>query len=1104
MAILERYKQDNRIGYKDETGTIVINAIYDDGPMCFGVHSGRETPYAIVAKLLSCGIIDENGNEIIPFEYEEIIHLFDNIFAVRRKAEDEQWDFGVIDINGNVLIPFEYKYITNEGRYIKCFRTAVSSRYLISSPQLMDKEGRVFAYDNLQDIEWYNPLGEMIYKGIGKESIQGYLIIQEDTGFGVIDSRGSIIIPTKYKEIHCIREDRFVLRIDIDDCWRFGVMDNKDNIIIPFDYKFISSERDTFYECYRECNCDYTHYSSSKYSDKKEVAWYNEKGELVCTNNSKVISNNYLATQSNDKWGVINQSNKRIVNFLYDDVNCVQDRIVVLKDKCVGILDNDGSIIINPSYSSIECADSNDNSKFDTTDKRSLSYLKPLIRNSRFSEDVIEISNKEDFDFDGFFILTTDKYSELFSVNDGILANSRFEEIHRLTNISFAVRNDDKWGVYRADVSYLIIECNYNRIIFEGGNVVLLQKDGLWGAKTLVLETDPDYKLFYDVEIPTIYKEIEIIDSSELLYGVKRERKNYSGEINEEYTIIDNKGNLFKEMGKFINLDSQCKIFNSNTDRILTSNKDKKWGFISADGYVAIPFQYDEISLREDGFFDVCIDGQYGVIDISGKEVVSIKYSEVIPKEWTNAIVKNAKTHRFGVLAKDGSELVPSIYEYLMVQDGYIFFTHKRRDYGSYTFFCQNEYYAYSDWGVIDFNGKVLINPRYICYKVQDGFLLAGRDGSMIRISDYYEYETDYTGIYDLYSPTGELIFGGFSEFFYNKNNGVYIFFLGGNWSIYSDIDELGYESSGYTYERGNGLWLFLDKNLISIIKDENGNHISFNKGTRISKIEIEFPPEEREHIERARKRINKGTISKIEIEKQEEKNVLKCNLPINIMAKGFRGIDDERIYIGNSNAHFSEYYFAAIDIATGQQTPIYYNLKFVSKNLFFFVDDEKVGLSDYNNVIIPAKFLFVTLPINGYFFAAEVIDKNYARLWLLSLLDESLQEIAIENAEIESLINETIYGRLLIRFENSSHKIEDIIVSKRNLFDEAFVKKVSKNESGNYCSRFEYIYWFSSDYRLEKFEDGYGYNDYRYDQDTDNSWRDAFEDDPEAYWNID
>jgi hypothetical protein len=310
----------------------------------------------------------------------------------------------------------------------------------------------------------------------------------------------------------------------------------------------------------------------------------------------------------------------------------------------------------------------------------------------------------------------------------------------------------------------------------------------------------------------------------------------------------------------------------------------------------------------------------------------------------------------------------------------------------------------------------------------------------------------------------------------------------------------LGYTSSGYTYERGNGLWLFLDKNLKSIIRDENGNHISFNKGTRISKIEIEYPQENEVHwiFQRSRKRENKGTISKIEMEKQEGKNVQVCNLPINIMAKGFRGIDDERIYISNS------FKFSAVDIASGQQTPFYSDIKFVSENLFYFIEDHKVGLSDYKSVIIPATYLFVTLPIKGFFFAAEVIDKDHARLWLLSVLDESLQVIAIDNAETKSLINETLSGRLLIRFDNDSHKIEDIIVSKRSLFDEAFIKKVSKDESGNYCSRFEYIYWFSSDSRLEKFEDGYGYNDYRYDHETDNSWRDAFEDDPEAYWNID
>ena len=1131
MARLERFEQDNRIGYKDENGKVVIKVIYDDGPMCFGVHSKNKTPYACVAKFLSCGVIDEMGNEIIPLEYEEIIPLFDNLFAVRRKAENDQWNFGVIDGKGNILIPFNYKYIANKGEYIECFRTAKSSRYYISSPQLMDKDGRVFSYYDYQDSEWFNHLGEIIYKGDGKVENHGFLIIKEDTGLGVIDSYGSIIIPTKFKEIHCIREDRFVLRLDSEESWRFGVMDNKGNVIIPFDYKFISFQSDAFYECYKECTCEDC-ISSSNYTDKNEVAWHNRNGELVCTQKSKIISDEFLAVQSsNDKWGVFNQSLQRIVNFIYDNVTCIQDRIIVLKDECVGILNNKGSIIINPSYLSIECVTPEKNSKFDTSNDNYRNILvDPIINFSSYSLPFTILSTGiEKFNFDSYFIVSTNEYSELFSIKEGILANSRFEEIRQLTDVSFAVRKNDKWGVYRVDISNLIIECDYDRIVFEGRHVVLLQKDGLWGAKTITIsrlhqvnffknilekeglqgikkaiDTIPDFKFDYEVDIPTNYEEIKILDSSELLFGVKTEGYEYDFRNTiKGYTIIDNKGLIYREMHKFNNLTSQFSIFNSNLDRILTSNEYNKWGFISVDGYIAIPFQYDVVELRDDGFFNVCIGNTWGVLDISGKEIVGIKYTEMIPNEWTQSVIQNVQGGRFGVLSNDGSELVPSIYEYLMVKDGFIFYTHHCDIYkDKSSFFCRTDGYSCVPWGVMDLNGRIIIKPEYYCYKVQDGFLLAGRDGRMLR-DDYVEnYYYNYNGVYDLYSPTGDFIFGGFSEFYYDKKYDVYIFYLGGEWTdYYETTDELGYKDTHVPqYEHGNGLWLFLDKNFMSILRDENGNQLSFKKA-RVTELVKEYTKEKRHSFfYTANQRISYLRISKVEIEYQEENTKSKkYNIPISVMADGFRPIEKNKLIIRKKNG------FSAVDIETGQQTPSFDEIKFISENLYFFGEMNKIGIRDNTTVITPAKYRFCTCPVEGFFFAAEDLDKKNSRLSLLSVYDKSLQIIAIDNIETKDLIDKTTSGGLYIYFNSPSHQVKDIIVPKLNLFDESFVELVSQFESGYRCKKFYNIYWYSSDYRLEKPNDDDDYNQgYSNYYDADNSYRDAFEDDPEAYWNID
>ena len=124
----------------------------------------------------------------------------------------------------------------------------------------------------------------------------------------------------------------------------------------------------------------------------------------------------FLAISSNDKWGVVSQANKRIVNFLYDNISIIQDKLVVAKDSKIGVLDVDGSILITPSYNKIECVTIDDGTYggvygplsygkynkecvFDTEDESKLlrieiSYYKSHNRHH------ISVANGSKFDFE--------------------------------------------------------------------------------------------------------------------------------------------------------------------------------------------------------------------------------------------------------------------------------------------------------------------------------------------------------------------------------------------------------------------------------------------------------------------------------------------------------------------------------------------------------------------------------------------------------------------------------------------------------------------------------------------------------------------------------
>lgn len=1084
MAQFERIEVNNKIGYKDKSGNIVIEPKYDEGQLFFGsLFSEDIVSYASVLKDGKTGVIDQYGNVIIPFIYEEAYHLTDNLFAVRKKTEGNDWSFGVIDNQGTIIIPFEYKFIRNAHHFIQCFVGAHSKRKY--SHCNMDTDGHIYEYSFKEDEVWFNSKGEQVYRGEGVTSSHDYLIVKENNKLGVIDSTGNYMIQCIYSEIYCTANDRFVVRLDNDSSWQFGVIDNNENVVIDFKYKYISHGDPSFYGCFEEAECELKYkyipvnnnrVSASpinEYYALNKPSWYNKQGIKLFDGKAEILSEYYLAVSSNGRWGVITQSNKRVANFLYDAVSVIKDKIVVAKDKKLGVLESDGSILISPSYNKIECATIDDNiyggvhnpliygkynkdCKFDTEEKSKLLCIEIIYAQSN-NNHRISITNESKFDFEKLFILHGDNYCELFSVNDGIIANSRYTIIRKLTNISFAVKRDNKWGVFRGDIGDLIIPCEYDRIIFEGEHVALLNKGNLWGAKTLVLQSHPSYHLL-KADIPVVYKEIKILDAAEQCYGVRKERKKYDGSTIEEYTIVDKLGKTIDNMSEFTNLDKQCEIFDYNFERILASKKGK-YGFISSKGYVTVPFQFDSIEKREDGNFDVQIDNAWGVLDITGREIVRIKYLNRLPLKFADAIVQNALTGRYGVLSNEGSEKIPSIYEHLMIENDFIFFGYNgyEADSNGGSFFSNVEN---ATWGVMDNTGKVLIAPKYDCYKLQDGFLLAGRDGSML-CHDDSSYGSDYSGVYDLYSLTGELIFGGFSEFRYNKDNEVYIFFLGGKWESYSDlIDEWNniyvYD---YVFKRGIGLWLFLDNNLRSIIRDSNGRKISFKKGAKC----------------------------KIEVKQQDKKKTYVYNMPISVMAKGFAKIEGNNIIIADCNEEEFQQ-FAALKVSNGDQSPFYQRIEFISESTFFFSEENKIGIRNYNDIIVNAEFLFMTYPVNGFYFVAKELDDDFSNLSLYSLNDKSFHIEAIRKIKTSELIENAAFGGLKIECKDVESNLSNIILPKHDIFDGSFIRKVSQQESNYSCSRFKDIYWFANDYRMKEadYSEDYGdYDDHDYARDT-------------------
>lgn len=1080
---LSTFQSDGKYGYKDGF-KIVIPAQYEAAS-----HFNGE--YAVVVQNKLFGIIDVQGNFVVENKYNDLYHLFSNYYSARINTGNGEWKCGVIDTNNNIIIPFEYKCIhSRDDKYFLCYKSAISK---IEDIKYLSLHGR-YSYTHQSECNWYNLNGTFLTALDVVNNNKNYLIVKTQTDkFGAIDSDGNIVIETKYDTIEYCVDDVFLTTYERDNLITSSIIGNKDNVI----YSTLSDIvfKEGFFLV------------STAEQDEK---WISIDGNVTFIGHATPLSSKFLKVYKNKKCGVFDKNGDKIINFLYDDIIFCSSFFAVRREDCLGLVGLKGEIILDTVYKKLESV-SIENNPFFLGSEKSLGlsrwgghtvykgYCKEYCFDSVGHTDyngkacdylcrsIISLNNRynnflheteytivasDTFDLAKPIILRNCEYSELFTLADGIIQNSRFDEIQQISQICYVVRRNDKFGIFRIDESAISIPVEYDQIQFFGGHTVLLRKANMWGAKSLVLKKNVLH-ILTKVDIPLDNLEIKILDDNQFRFGVKRTYiNNYTGEEKPYYIIVDANGKAVDGLQELY-LDDNFIRFDEN--HYLTKCNGK-YGFVSSLGYVSIPFIYDEILIRKTGSFNVRIGNAWGVIELSGKELVRIKYAKPIPlyiaapensyfdydflkddiakdvQRYGNMIiVRDAISGCQGCLDINGDEVIPTIYEHLVFDysdnfyetgfnSDYLFFGHGGyRDEDLGTLFSDNIVSA--NWGCITKSGKQIIPPRYDYFKVIGDYICAGRDGGFAVSGQWGNnlHQTDYAGVYDLYTSKGEFIIGGFNKFY--VEGGIMFFHFGGHWK--EESDEYDYVSSYFV--EGNGRWLMLDQNLQSIIRLKDGSIKRFEKGYKLT----------------------------ITQKKENNKVTNYWNAPLEIFSILEPRISNGLIVIGDGT---SEKLLNPKDGSIGSN---YQHIAILSETYYAGINDGFVEIQNINGQHFDTRFLVITEPSDGYAFAVENIDDKYSQVLLLKLMSESIKtEQVIAKTDTAELLENIQYGflRTYVSIENGK---ELFSVFRPEIFDDDF--RCQTIEDHNlFQKKHESVYWIGSDARLDK--------DYGCDYDPDYS----------------
>lgn len=326
------------------------------------------------------GLIDLNGKELLPAEYDEITVLegVENSLIIKKDGK-----VGLVNDTGSVIIDANYKEIKGLGDTYKDGYITIDEqgKYgLISATKKQILENK---YDEILQVplkEYYaikengkqkliNSNGEvLIDSGFDeiKSTTTNGIIFVKDNLYGEMNTSGEVTIKADYQELKEVKEQIYIAKQNN----KYGIIDGLGNGLTAFEYdgmtynekadlffaddsEYKTSIIDNKYDVkttgiLSEVNTD-EEYIRMRISD--EYKYYNLKGEEI--SNIQALKNNTIFLDKKDgKYGYVDKKGNAITEYIYDDAT-EQNKygfVAVKENGLWGALDKEGKEVIEPKY----------------------------------------------------------------------------------------------------------------------------------------------------------------------------------------------------------------------------------------------------------------------------------------------------------------------------------------------------------------------------------------------------------------------------------------------------------------------------------------------------------------------------------------------------------------------------------------------------------------------------------------------------------------------------------------------------------------------------------------------------------------------------------
>lgn len=508
-----------------------------------------------------------------------------------------------------------------------------------------------------------------------------YFTLYQNQKYGVIDTKGNIIVEAKYDKVAIPNPSKpvFICYYDYnsqEDSYSTKVYNEKNEEIfsqyeqvlplmfqdstakVPYEKSVLKYKENGKYgiidfEGKKITKAQYTSIESLLYKEGYLIVGENDKYGIINGKGKRIVKSQYdtitadgyykedskykyagfivsAKTETGYQYGYINFKGKMILEAEYNEVDRVTEisddenaYLVAFKNGQAGLLKNK-KYILQHQYEDIEY---NKNNKLFTVQKASRQGIVDLE-----GKQIIETEYDNIFISQDLIIAEKDGESYTFDINGNKQDSEVNNELIKTENENYfiSIEDNEKYGVLNKN-NEKIIDNNYQYIEYVFGDLFIATKNGKSGVIDVTGNTkiNLEYDVVQRLENTNIIQAIKIKENVTKLYNKNLEEVSFL-----KNAVVYNKNNYIKVVSdtdmqyldKEGNIISSKEILEQND--IYALKKDEKWGFVDKEGNIIIEPKYDMVTeFNSYGFAGIKQGNKWGVIDTTGNIVLEPTYN---------------------------------------------------------------------------------------------------------------------------------------------------------------------------------------------------------------------------------------------------------------------------------------------------------------------------------------------------------------------------------------------------------------------------------------------------------------------------------------------